>query len=290
MALGGKELVSAYGKISCAVLAGKQINFSAGKTMTLARKTAASRTLTVTIYDSGYEVGDWVTIACSTPRTESTRPNSDLAATLYCQQAWNPVSLTEKPLCFLNDFDLASTSTTATSLVVGTRYVIESAGTTNWTTCGATAGAAGESFTAVAAGTGTGTAKEIVNEQPGIWKIKGTNPGVSFEIDCPGAVPTGTINLPTGFIATVVRFDPSKSAGVYKVGRIGSDKTNSKYRAIFGNASTAVARPDSNYVFIPSAISVLDQAVSSGLSAAYPAYADFTATNSCEEMSFIVVG
>jgi hypothetical protein len=55
------------------------------------------------------------------------------------------------------------TSVNDEDLVVGRTYRILSAGTTNWTACGATGGnpQAGDIFTATAAGSGTGTAQQV---------------------------------------------------------------------------------------------------------------------------------
>ena len=55
-----------------------------------------------------------------------------------------------------------STSIADESMVVGRSYIINSVGTTQWQTCGASVNAgAGDIFTCVAAGSGTGTAFEV---------------------------------------------------------------------------------------------------------------------------------
>ena len=60
----------------------------------------------------------------------------------------------------LNDYQTEVFPTTVApgSLVIGTAYTIYSAGTTNWTALGAAANMSGITFTALATGSGTGTA------------------------------------------------------------------------------------------------------------------------------------
>ena len=296
MALGGKELVSAYAKISCDIFASKAIDFSVGKTVSLARKTGYSRTLTFSTTDSGYEVGDWVCMGVSTARaaTQTFRPNPDLVFSNFSQQAFSSIQNgaalnQEKFLCFLNDFDLGG-DIPVSSMVAGGRYVIKTVGTTAWGSLSAYAnapvsGIIGESFTASSAGTGTGVVSEIQNEQPGIWKITARNPGASFEIECPGVVPSGVILQPAGFAATVVRLQAS--SGIYKVGRIPGV---GKYRAIYGTAAGEAPRADANYVFMPSAQTATDLTISCGINSTTTKYADFLSTSAADEISFIVAG
>lgn len=296
MALGGKELVSAFGKISCDVFASKAIDFTLGKNVTLVKKTGYTRTLVFSTTDSGYEVGDWVCMGINTARTaaQTTRPNPDLSHTNFSQQSFSPqmigtVTNQERNLCFLNDFDLGG-RLPVSAMVSGGRYVIETLGTTSWGTLSFFAnapvsGVVGESFTANGPGTGTGFVNEVQNEQPGIWKITARNAGVNFEIECPGTVPSGVISQPAGFAATVVRL--AASSGVYKVGRIPGV---GKYRVVFGTAAGGVARSDSNYVFMPTAQTSTDVTISCGLNSTTTKYADFLSTVAADEISFIVAG
>ena len=296
MALGGKELVSAFAKVSCDIFASKAIDFTVGKTVALTRKTGYSRTLTFSTTDSGYEVGDWVCLGISTARTaaQTFRPNPDLSHTSFSQQAFSPIqngtaAAQEKFLCFLNDFDLGG-DIPVSSMVAGGRYVIKTVGTTQWGSLSAYAnapvsGIAGESFTAIGAGSGTGVVSEIQNEQPGIWKIAARNAGASFEIECPGVVPSGVILQPTGFQATVVRL--KSSSGVYKVGRVPGV---GKYRVVYGTASAQAPRADADYVFMPSAQNALDVTVSCGVTSTTEKYTDFMSTAAADEISFIVAG
>lgn len=65
---------------------------------------------------------------------------------------------------FYNPLYVIGTTKVATSLVVGVQYQIISLGNTNWNTVAGTTGityVAGDVFTAVAVGTGTGTASLI---------------------------------------------------------------------------------------------------------------------------------
>ena len=290
MALGGKELVSAYAKISCDIFASKAINFTV-KTPFFQRTTSNPRRIFVHTTDTGYAVGDWVCFGITSVRSSYlSAPNeSPMPLTNFSQQAFSPLVAAEKPFLYLNDFDLGG-ELAATSMSAGSRYVIKTLGTTAWGTLNATGtpslvGAVGESFTYGSGATGNGTVYAIQNEQPGIWKIVAVNPGSYFEVECPGVAPSGTLTPPTTYQVTVVRLQASQ--GIYKVGRIPGV---GKYRAIFGTAAGATPRADANYVFMPSAQTAADLTVSCGINSTTTKYTDFLSTSAADEISFIVAG
>ena len=294
MALGGKELVSAYAKISCDIISSLKVSNIVLKSPFFQRTNGNYRRILVhtSATDTGYAVGDWVCFGIITARTALTAPNeSPMPLTNFSQQAFSPLVAAEKSFLYLNDFDLGS-EMPATSMSSGSRYVIKTLGTTSWGTLNATGapplvGAVGESFTYGGGATGTGTVYAIQNEQPGIWPIVAVNPGSYFEVECPGAAPTGTPVMPgVTYQVSVVRLQASQ--GIYKVGRIPS--AAGKYRAIFGTAAGEAPRADANYVFMPSAQTVADLTISCGINSTTTKYADFLSTAAADEISFIVAG
>jgi hypothetical protein len=293
MALGGKELVSAFAKVACDIFAGspaKKIDFTL-KTPFLQRTNGNYRRIIIHTSDTGHQIGDWVCFGVTTVRTAATAPNeSPMPLANFSQQAFSPLVAAEKPFLYLNDFDLGG-ELAATSMSAGSRYVIKTIGTgTTWGTLNATGtpslvGVVGESFTYGSGAAGTGTVYAIQNEQPGIWRIVSSNPGASFEVECQGAAPTGTPVWSPGYQVTVVRL--KSSSGVYKVGRVPGV---GKYRVVYGTASAQAPRADTNYVFMPSAQNAADVTVSCGITSTTEKYTDFMSTAAADEISFIVAG
>ena len=103
----------------------------------------------------------------------------------------------------------------AGSFVVGTRYSIETVGTTDFTSIGASSNTVGVMFTATGAGSGTGTANQVlfdVGEEYDAsnywdyvtWWADGYNDNTKPAIQVPIYASLSTLNVPNGTIVAVV--------------------------------------------------------------------------------------
>jgi len=103
---------------------------------------------------------------------------------------------------------------TAVNLVVGSQYVIDTVGTTDFTLCGSLANSAGTAFVATAVGTGTGTCKVLIfdtGEQystPNYWSYAnwwatGYSDNTKSSLQVPLYSDLSTLTVNSGTIATV---------------------------------------------------------------------------------------
>ena len=121
----------------------------------------------------------------------------------------------ENPRIYAIDPDTdAEVIVSATSLIVGKQYVINTVGTTDFTLCGSLANSVGTAFIATAAGAGTGTCKVLIfdtGEQystPNYWSYAnwwatGYSDSTKSSLQVPVYADLSTLAVTTGTIVTV---------------------------------------------------------------------------------------
>jgi hypothetical protein len=269
---GGKELVSSWANVKCDILDGKAIDFAAADISCTRAQDKTARTIRVNTTVKGVQVGDWVTTCRSAlPTTDQIKPNAQDVRTDFSQHAWSPKvfsttpSANERGILYLNDFEAGTTEIKAVDIDKDKRYVIKTLGDTNWTTLGALDASIGEPFYALADGSGTGTALEIIRELPGIWRVTESNPGGYFDFEVKQFVPYATLaEVGKSFAIRAVRV--TNSFGITKAGRLATGK----YRAYF-----TTLRSSTNYIMLSNSVNIADALVSTGVSKREAGYVDF---------------
>ena len=113
---------------------------------------------------------------------------------------------------------------TANSLQAGTRYAIETIGSTDFTAIGSTSNTVNEIFVATAAGTGTGTARvvtETVVETADSDQLTGLNMGTGATGELPTGIEMSSMAIHSEEDNTLLKLDSVTSSGFNYLGFVG---------------------------------------------------------------------
>lgn len=269
---GGLEVASAWGVLSCDLVAGTAVEIPVGSSMALTKTTGFQNRVTVTFTGTTHSlrVGDWVCFA-NTVLTPTTNSN-------YDAYAWSPTVAAHANSLWVNDV-VTGADVNATQLTPGQRYVIKSVGTTNWAPAGASFNREGDVFVANSTVlTGTGVAQVVSSYTVGIWPVVSINGSIAFDFETLQTVPNG-IALPD-FILRPVRIQ--RGLNIKKVGRIFQGRFRIYWETPFSS---------SLYPVIPTAQSAKDVVVSAGTVRSTTTYTDITCgTVVPDEMRFVTFG